>query len=184
MEKVQTLKLDSPYFSAWKKYNWANGTWGLGISLQFLNSATKAGNDVIVEYESKYKKHVWFCKTSDLRDYATKYYPEFIAGQTTLLVFPVTMFTEVNEAPLEVFISGFVTDIHHKLTEPSNQKLCIFTVSDGVTSRQCVVAPRGYEDFFAAHTILLGEKHSFATTPSVSKNNKAFFSSNPLDDLT
>jgi hypothetical protein len=88
------LQLKDPYFSAWKKFGWAKGTWGLGISVRFLQSAGLEGDDITVVYETTTQVHQWNAKISDLREFTKKQYPEYVAGQTPLIVFPVTIFSE------------------------------------------------------------------------------------------
>jgi len=175
MGKFKTLKLDSPYFSAWKRYNWPPGTWGLGISVRFLVSAIDSGEDIVVEYETKELKYTWFCKTHDLEDFAVKHYPEFIAGKTRLLVFPVTLFLEAPKAPSEVHVTGVAIDIHHKVVERTNHKFCVIALSDEGSPHDCVVTPRLYDQFFMAHTLKLGVRYCFVAKKATSQNNKPCF---------
>ena len=176
---AKVLKLEAPYFQAWKKYKWPEGTWGLGISVRFLNAAVEAGQDVVVEYQTKQRKYVWFCETEKLRVFAMEHYPEFIAGQTKLMVFPVTMFTEEQEhaappsQPLEQ-VTGIAREITHKITETTNQKLCFITLVDGIKEYRCVITPRLYEEYVATKPIYLGGSYTFTTKKAVSRSGKTF----------
>lgn len=86
------MKLNEPYWSAWKKYGWEPQTHGYGLSKNLIRTADLLQKKVAVLYDDIYYE----ATTRKLIDYYKKNKTEYEARrETPIIVFPYTLFKKV-----------------------------------------------------------------------------------------
>lgn len=48
---MKRIKLKSPYFNAWKEFNWDQGCWGITLSVHMLQKAAEAGETLHISFK-------------------------------------------------------------------------------------------------------------------------------------
>lgn len=75
------IEIKAPWYSAWQKFNWEKGMWGVGINSKDIQIALDLGEDIhLIVGRSSY-----LVKPEKVRDYAEKNNTKFRARYNTLL---------------------------------------------------------------------------------------------------
>ena len=82
------IAIKEPWYSAWQKFGWTKGMWGVGINSKDVETATQLGEDIdLAVGKSKYK-----IKPEEVKAYAEANGTKFRARYNTMLyVIPENM---------------------------------------------------------------------------------------------
>jgi len=81
------ITINTPYWSAWKRYGWKDNTWGLGLRKHDLTKCIE--NNEMLRVEIKQLNKEYFVCPNKAVKFVKKHKTMFIArGQTLLYVIP------------------------------------------------------------------------------------------------
>lgn len=82
------ISIREPWYSAWQKFNWEKGMWGVGINSRDVQIAEQLGEDIYLTVG----KREYLVKPGAVKSYAEKNSTKFKARyNTTLYVVPESM---------------------------------------------------------------------------------------------
>lgn len=96
------ITIREPYFSAWKRYGWPKGIWGLGINKEHLFKALQLRENLLIHVNSL--KADFECMPQTVINYCQNKRAYFTAGKNTLLyVIPNFMLDKLGgKDPLKI----------------------------------------------------------------------------------
>jgi hypothetical protein len=93
----EPIKINSPFYSAGKKYNWPGNTVGIGLAWSLLSGDPTDIIEIVVGSNPK----VWAIEKQKARDLVIRYKSKFIARNTTLAIIPWSEFKSKDSIVLE-----------------------------------------------------------------------------------
>jgi hypothetical protein len=89
------IKINEPFYSAYKKYNWMWGVVGIGIADRIIQSHIRNGKElqVTIKKGAEYQGKVYVLDAQMALDISKQYNSTHQAGRTLLRVIPLNEFT-------------------------------------------------------------------------------------------
>lgn len=75
------IEIREPWYSAWQKFGWPKGTWGVGIKAKDVQVAQELGEDIHLAVGKK----SYLVKPTRIKDYAETNNTKFRARYNTVL---------------------------------------------------------------------------------------------------